>query len=288
MIHKNFAEFGYDIRSMDDLEELCLNCNASDISRLLLAPFVDEYSLVIYEGEQCNIRKPRRFPRVWKDSNTYANCLAKRKRMLPSTGVLIKFSNAGEIASVYLREVYKFEKIILLFRVEYLDNTGLVGYYNQEQEDFFSEYELVPVSNSKKCQQSICAGSAIKNFVLEVYSRLTTNIAIDRKRNLAIKFVDAFEGEFCYSNQPLALIERNAVTSGISKYQRHMEHSKEDYYHEERALAGFIRKLPDGQRASLEAQQFSRELGYELEPDETYVKPHVRHVRKLKKCNLFS
>ena len=47
-------------------------------------------------------------------------------------------------------------------------------------------------------------------------------------------------------------------------------------------IQGYIRKLPAGQKASEEARTLAENLGYGLEPNETYVRPFIRQVFPLK------
>ena len=55
-----------------------------------------------------------------------------------------------------------------------------------------------------------------------------------------------------------------------------------DYEAAEASIQGYIRKLPAGQKASEEARTLAESLGYDLEPNETYVRPFIRQVFRLK------
>ena len=55
-----------------------------------------------------------------------------------------------------------------------------------------------------------------------------------------------------------------------------------DYETTEASIQGYIRKLPAGQKASDEARSLAESLGYDLEPNETYVRPFIRQVFRLK------
>ena len=56
----------------------------------------------------------------------------------------------------------------------------------------------------------------------------------------------------------------------------------DDCEREERAVQGYIRKLPKNQTASAEARAFAESLGYELNTDETYVRPFIKQVFRLR------
>ena len=54
------------------------------------------------------------------------------------------------------------------------------------------------------------------------------------------------------------------------------------YESEERSIQGFIRKVGQGRTPSEQAVEYARALGYDLEPDETYVRPFIKRVLRLK------
>ena len=68
-----------------------------------------------------------------------------------------------------------------------------------------------------------------------------------------------------------------------SKQLRGPRKGNEKYRSEYRPFHEMIRKLPEGQKASQEAIDFAEKLGYELEPDQTIVRPFTRQVYKLKR-----
>ena len=55
-----------------------------------------------------------------------------------------------------------------------------------------------------------------------------------------------------------------------------------EYETAETSIQGYIRKLPAGQKASQEAKELAESLGYDLEPNETYVRPFIRQVFRMK------
>ena len=56
----------------------------------------------------------------------------------------------------------------------------------------------------------------------------------------------------------------------------------EKYEQKSVSIAGYIRKLPEGQKASEEKQLLAKTLGLNLSDNETYVEPFVRQSWKLK------
>lgn len=55
-----------------------------------------------------------------------------------------------------------------------------------------------------------------------------------------------------------------------------------EYEKAEATIQGYIRKLPVGQKASREARDLAESLGYELDANETYIRPFIRQVFRLK------
>ena len=55
-----------------------------------------------------------------------------------------------------------------------------------------------------------------------------------------------------------------------------------EYEAGEASIQGYIRRLPAGQKASREAVELAESLGYALEANETYVRPFIRQVFRLK------
>ena len=58
--------------------------------------------------------------------------------------------------------------------------------------------------------------------------------------------------------------------------------NKENLEVGEASIQGYIRKLPAGHKASEEARELAESLGYDLEANETYVRPFIKQVFRLK------
>ena len=61
---------------------------------------------------------------------------------------------------------------------------------------------------------------------------------------------------------------------------KHLDYEK--YEQKSVPIAGYIRKLPEGQKASEEKQLLAKALGLSLGDNETYVEPFVRQSWRLK------
>ena len=58
--------------------------------------------------------------------------------------------------------------------------------------------------------------------------------------------------------------------------------NKENLEAGEASIQGYIRKLPAGHKASEEAKELAESLGYDLDSNETYVRPFIKQVFRLK------
>ena len=108
---------------------------------------------------------------------------------------------------------------------------------------------------------------------------------------------------YCYAKAVLREVEDVEVTIdgepvtfeifGVGGKLRDVYHGEDsgrhligDDTHETRAIQSFIRKVGVGRTPSAEAQAYARSLGYELGPDETYVRPFVRQQVVLRERQL--
>lgn len=66
-----------------------------------------------------------------------------------------------------------------------------------------------------------------------------------------------------WSSKPLEPVIR--TIAGDDRYETEVKH-----------ISGYIRKLPDGQKASERAVTLAQSLGYDLADNETYVQPFER------------
>ena len=71
-----------------------------------------------------------------------------------------------------------------------------------------------------------------------------------------------------------------ARTTLSKSSNKHLDYEK--YEQKSVSIAGYIRKLPEGQKASEAKQLLAKSLGLSLSDNETYVEPFVRQSWKLK------
>ncbi|MDU1687918.1 MAG: hypothetical protein E6843_14465, partial [Clostridium perfringens] len=105
----------------------------------------------------------------------------------------------------------------------------------------------------------------IENFVLEAYLRVTTN-RIDNEEDLG--YYNNFNFYYKYDDE----------LSQVSK----KKYRKGEYFKEITKIKPYIRKLPQGAKASDEARELALKYGYLLEDGETFVNEFKKNLIKRK------
>ena len=209
--------------------------------------------------------------RKWKNTDFYRQLLKKRRYVLPQEGVIGKYHNAGDIFSILFKEVFIDDRIYLLYQICNLFGNGFYGVYDTKTDFFYSVY--------KDTTGEAVYHRFIENFILENYCHLTTDMEIDRKRNMGLKVVDNIDAiDFNYPNQPVVQFVYNEKAEFEEKKigKKNREFDKKKYKEETIQISPYIRKLPEGMEASDEAKKRARELGYELREGETFVRSFER------------
>ena len=275
-IYDTFQKYGYDIHSLAEWE-LLNNMNMTyDNNVFRMAPYIDERTAFVAIDEPyvpCNLQ----YPRIWKSTDIYRERLKTRNYLLPSSGIIARYVNAGDIKEIRFIETLYDSEIIMLYRITTHRNGQLSGYYCTKEGTFYSIYEDTIGEMHGR----------IKNFILENYMLLTCDYEIKNKKNYAILQTENLDSEFHYPNQPLVSFKYpfSPKSGKVKKTQaRERIYRKEDYQEEIKERMGFIRKLPVGQRASDAARLYAEQLGFQLAEGKTYVRSHTYRVyRKLEK-----
>lgn len=269
MLSKAYRKYGYSIVSMEDIDVLTEYVNTYDNNNYVLIPYINEHNLHMQVVEPFQHIIPT-FPRHWKETTFYKEKLKLRNYMLPIGGVTVEYVNAGDFKKIMFYEVFHNEQVIMLYHVFTQKNGEFAGFYNTKRQVFYSIFE-----NSNVWPSHL----EVENFILENYMMLTCDYDIDRKKNYAIQLVKTFNKAFHYPYQPLACVtyqsHKGGETSGtgITRY-----YNKQHYQEEVRERSEMIRNLPKGQKPSAEAVQYAMNMGYNLPPGRTFVRPYQYRV----------
>ncbi len=301
---KEYQKYGYPVKNFAEIEYL------NDVSQLWtnevlnIAPLINEYTMDMICEKPFRAKSYFELPRKWKNTDLYKEELQERRYLLPSNGVILKYRNAYSIQELKMKELVKNDTVYMIYRVE-TDCGQLCGFYNTKKQIFYSP--LTKSSHPEKEMQ-------FENFILENYFRLTVkDIDFSKKKLSCMLIVNEFKDaeRIGYTqNQPIAMCsylggkqrdfqngtgnpetDKNLFIDGKSLENRmfrsaeeglYHRYNRENYYSEQRSINGYIRKLPKGSNASEQSTNYAKQLGIELEQDETYVKPFIKHVLRVK------
>lgn len=276
-IKKIFKSYGYSIETLMDYEKIFLNEQIVTNMIIEMTNFINEDTSDIVPDRFIIASKGISTIRKWKDTSFYKDLIKRRKYILPSSGVLGIYNNAGNIHSILLKEYFMDNQIYLLYKIINKDDEGFYGVYDIKN-DFF--YSLYKDSTGEEKYHSF-----IENFILENYCHLTTDIEIDKKRNMALQIVDNIEdNNFHYPYQPIVqfVYKDNKNYSSNKDAKTLKNYDKKKYKEETITINPYIRRLPDGAIASDEAIERAKDFGYELAKGETFVRPFKRKTYRLK------
>lgn len=260
-ISRVYGQYGYNICSLEQAASFEGMVRLHENSVYFMAPFVSTRTLSLVPVKAFG-GVVGRLPRQWKKTEVYRQHLLDRNYMLPRSGVTALYKNAGSIAKILFFETICFNEVVLLFKIIIGGGGECPGFYWTKSQLFFAG--------------SGDNGRFVENFILENYFVLSCDYEIDRKKNFALKQTEDLEKEFHYPEQPLVFYSYKKA--GGKKGSKHCRYVKEVYEEEMRRRGGYVRRLPEGQRASVTAVQAAKELGISLPEGRTFVRPYNYHV----------
>lgn len=192
--------------------------------------------------------------------------LIRRKRTLPTNGVSFEIEDpSGEVKGLLLKELLYMDRVYVLYRTDF-QNGSLSGYYDTGDGFFYSvlgnstvpelAHNLEVLVLAAYASQALSPADAPGLDVLLFRDGMPLSI---RPFCRGGRLRDIYHGEAPGK-------ERNSSGPRVQG----------DYNREDRSINGFIRRLPAGQTASEEAVAMAARYGYDLAPNETYVRPFIR------------
>ena len=240
------------------------NLYSNNIS--LLVPYINEYTFDM-------IPKPAyaptsEIPIITAKSIDFRERLQNRHKTLPANGAVITVENSIYLKKATLKEMFHNNMIHLLCRFDTTAGETTVR-YNTKTGGFFSSFAHL---------QGYCADlhQSLKMLSLWFY---TAYVCPDED----IK--PTAESYHDFTNDKNAVLTFTSMggkprTTLNHTLNRHIDYDR--YTEKSVSIVGYIRKLPDGQRASEEKRRLAELLGLALAENETYVEPHNRRYWKLK------
>lgn len=255
---KLYKKYGYDLATFDKSHAQS-NFHINNIN--LLVPFINEYTYDMVPSVPYMPFLEEKYVIGTKDTD-FTDMLQRRKRTLPANGLSVTFEGSKFIKSMLLKEVYYNQSIHLLCKFE-TEQGDVTVRYNTRTKQFFSPFDY-----SFKLAQSY--HDSIKQITLWVYSAYVCPSEDLMPTNEAYhEFADDPDAVVTFASIGGKLrTTLDKTTNGHLDYEKYQEKTI--------SIAGYIRKLPTGQKASEKKKELAELLGLELKDNETYVEGFVR------------
>lgn len=272
-IRKMYAAHGYDVRNEDESELLRLTTQLYTNVVSFLTPYINEFNIDILPQDGFNPdfgQYGKNIPDVLRNSEDLKEKLTRRKRTLSVNGVKVHFENSKFINDILLKEVMYKGAIVCLYRIETKQGGETSGFYNTKTKQFASIFTHTI--------QKYNITEYVENTILWAYaSYVCVGEDVQPTSQSYNEYLNDPKAEITFTpiggklRVPTELKHIRTI-AGDERYQTEMTH-----------INGYVRKLPDGQKASEKAKLLAQSLGYELDDNETYVQPFERTSWILKK-----
>ena len=268
-LYETFRKAGFDIWKEEDQIRVIARDKLHTTTCTTMLPFINEYTYdilpqIVHNADCGFLRRIRGL----RDLSGLDQALKHRKRTLPTNGARVIFKGNPFLSEILFKEILYDNSIYMLYRIWTTDG-DLSGFYETRDSFFYSvffgslDHEFLT--------------SAIRDLVLFCYATLVIGgeyRLADIGQYIAIDGCDALNAESYGQGGRL----RNVYDAPEGTSLRR----EGEYEAAEASIQGYIRRLPPGQKASSEAVELALSLGYELESNETYVRPFIRQVYRLK------
>lgn len=281
-IQRIYHKHGFmEVNALEDIDRL------SNIDRIYgntvaaMLPFTNEYTYDILPVEPfTTLSLPFYALNVSTPITELEEMLRHRCRTLPTNGAQVRIAppEAAIVEQVHFKECVKGDSLFMLYRAETCCG-DLSGYYNTATGVFHTAFADA---------QDNELYDRFKAFILYLYAcnvtrggdsllqKMPQDCWVAPNENAAQTPLYA---EIFGRGGPL----RNVFDKGgLAPDEHHARKGNEKYAEELRTIQGFVRRVGKGRTPSAEAVAKAKALGFDLEPDETYVQPFIRSVLKLK------
>lgn len=273
-LRTSFLKHGYNINSVDDIFAIQHNDQLLSNMMLIMSNLVNEMTPKIVSKDFFPLAHGISVPQRKNPTRVYKELLKEKIYFLPSKGVRGIYRRALEIKEIYFQEIFIHNRIILLYKITSIDKKELSGFYDTKLEFFYSPWLMTDAGKIYH--------NNIENFVLESYCYLTTDLE-NKEEQLGLKtrflinanYVDSLNKGIVFLNFEY---EKNNATTDTNKTPNFIPFDKNKYKQSMRQINPFVRRLPNGAKASEEAIQLAREYNYIIQTGETFVRPYKKKV----------
>ena len=280
MIAREYSKAGYkDVKGLDDVEHL------TNVDRLFtnhvaaMLPFINEYTYDLLPQKLITtLAAPFLAIQVITPTDKLVEMLRHRSATLPTNGVVFQFKNPFVVLEVQMKETFYNDRIYMLYRMDTIMGE-LSGFYDTQ--DGFLYSVLLEASDDDYYDR-------VKRLLLYLYASVVTKHGAKMQQTMPVCCWYEAEGK---DSQKIPMqtevFGRGGKLKNVYDPEPETEHRKvrkgnENYEEEDRAIQGFIRKVGKGKTPSPQAVEYAKSLGYDLALDETYVRPFIRRVLRLK------
>lgn len=261
-----YRKHGMRVNDLADIEALAQIDRFAGSMCTTLMPMINEYTYDILSEDTFHAREyPLGLMMSTIGTDELEEALTHRKKTLPSNGAVFEFETNPFLKRLLLKEILYNDSVYMLFRLDTVEDGTISGLYDTRGKFLYNPVEL---GASQRVER---AAEAVSVTVLYCYASAVTDTYDLEKLGEAVKMRGRWVKAHCY------------LKGG--KQQNVYDHSSRDmsgYEAEIRPIQGYIRKLPAGQKASADATEYALKLGYELESNETFVRPFMKQVFKLR------
>lgn len=263
---KVYAKRGYKISSWEEAEVLRVMQQLQTNVVAYLTPYINEFTIDIIPHASFNPvlgAYLKEVPILIKGSDALKETLCHRRKTLSANGLKIHFENSTFTKDVLLKEIYHNGAIVCLYRLETAQGET-AGFYNTQTKQFVSMFTHTE-------EQTTLLGNYVENTILWCYAAFVGSDT---------SIIPTAESYNDYLRDQTAEITFTSI-GGKLRVPTETKHIRtiagDDRYETEiKHISGYIRKLPDGQKASERAVTLAQSLGYDLAENETYVQPFER------------
>ena len=277
-LRKIYARHGYKVDSIEDAEALRIKQQLHTNIVSYLTPFINEYTKDIIPqtgfnpilGEYLN-----EVPVMLRTSDICKEALCHRRKTLSVNGLKVHFDNSTFIKDVLLKEIYHNGAIICLYRLETTQGETS-GLYNTQTKQFVSIFTHAYTKQNAEAEEE--QGGEGQKYLNRLESCIEGTILWCYAAFVSENILSTSYRE--YFRDPSAEVTFTSI-GGKLRIPTEIKHIRsiagnDRYETEIKYINGYIRKLPDGQKASEKAVLLAQSLGYDLADNETYVQPFER------------
>lgn len=250
------------IAKINEVQQIHMHMMAS------LLPFINEFTWDIapINSYNSNIVPLLGVSSTLLNPNILSRALLRRKRTLPTNGVSFEIEDpGGEAKELLLKELLYMDRVHVLYRADFQEGS-LSGYYDTGDGFFYSVLGSSTVPESAE---------NLEVLVLAAYASQVLSPA-DAPDLGALLFRDGVPLNISPFGRGGKLRDIYHGESASKERKSSGPRTQKNYNREDRSINGFIRRLPAGQTASGEAVAMAARYGYDLAPNETYVRPFIR------------